>query len=150
MKQDSQARLLLIHHIEGLPRPGNNELQLGVRVIANMFMVGDITHGQEAQQKQANKCFFGRTYESPIILIEYGQDGVSYQHHPINIYYHTRIQGSNSPLSIILEIQINEINGDIIQRRQTIGWIDIIATGVTNGPTKGVIKKGSPRVLENQ
>jgi hypothetical protein len=149
MTIDSTAYMLLIHRIEGLQRPTNQEVTLGVRVIVNMLLIGEPMIGQEKKQS-SNKCFFGRTYESPPVPVMFMPDGVSYEHHPVNVYFHTKVQGANSPLVLIVEIQINELQGDLILRRQTLGWMDIPATGLTNGQTKANVRKGSPRVLLNQ
>lgn len=43
MGMESQAYLLLIERIDGLARPSSPDLQLAVRVVANMFMDGEET-----------------------------------------------------------------------------------------------------------
>lgn len=60
-------------------------------------------------QNQGEKCFFGRTYNSPRINVEFGPDGINYEHIILPIYYHTRIlNNKDMPLLIILELQAFE------------------------------------------
>ena len=77
-------------------------------------------------------------------------DNITYEHQPINVYFHTRISGKESPLLLIIEVQVFEQGaGDLTLRRQTLGWCELSATNISNGPIKLGVRKGSPRVLLN-
>lgn len=148
---DSVPYIFLLHRIEGLTQPQNKDINLCFGIVANFFVYGDLPDPKNPKKGSSNKCFFGRTYESPRISIDFLPDGISYEHQPINIYYHTKIGGGvQSPLALILEIQIYEQGqGDVTLRRYPLGWIECSAVNPTSGPTKITIKRGSPRLLLN-
>lgn len=65
-----------------------------VALVANLFAL-----------QNNDRCFFGRSYYSPRITLEFGPDGISYEHTPIQIYFHSRIiPNKDYPLLIILEV----------------------------------------------
>ncbi|CAD8158794.1 unnamed protein product [Paramecium octaurelia] len=138
MGLDSKAYKLIVSRIGGFRRPQNPVLNLQFSVAANFFI----------QNSQGEKCFFGRTYNSPRLNVEFGPDGVNYEHPIIPIYYHTRIiNNKDMPLLVILEIQAFESQQDLVLKRMHLGWCELAALTITTQPTKLNFRKGSPRIL---
>ncbi|CAD8074841.1 unnamed protein product [Paramecium primaurelia] len=107
--------------------PPKKDVQQSIRILLNLY-------------NSNTKEFFGRTYESPFLELNYSQANQQLEHPEVFCYFHLRQIES---IQIAAEIVLFEKKDQVIQNRLIIGW----CLGEIGQEQKYTLKRGSSRFL---